>query len=119
MIDRYLDRRYHPKTYNCAHFVCDVWQDLKGIELAELMKGFLCGRSERKGNYPLLKKHIAFIDKPETVCVVLMQSPRVPPHVGIWLNGKVLQLTRRGVNYLPLEAATIGYKKIRYFTCNM
>jgi len=119
VIDQYLNRMYRPRTYNCAHFVCDVWRDLKGEEMALLLKGFLCGRSQRKADFYLLKKHVTFLDKPETPSVVLMQRPRMPAHVGIWINRKVLQITLSGVTYYPLDIATMGYRKVRFFTCNM
>jgi hypothetical protein len=113
-IDKYFNKRFNSRTYNCAHFVCDVWADLKGFEMAEVLKGFLCAEKDRKA----IKKDlnvINFLPKPVSPCVVLMQRPKAAPHVGIYLENKVLHILEASVQYQPLDVATLGFNKIRFF----
>lgn len=117
-IDKYLGRKYNARSYNCAHLVCDVWQDLKGPELGEYLRAYLCGESDRKVVLTQMRK-IKFLDEPESPCVVLFQSPRQIAHVGIWIRGRVLHLLegQQCVQFQPLKIAGIGFKSIRFFTC--
>lgn len=116
-VDRYLDRRYSASHYNCAHLVCEVWADLKGEGMAQVLKGFLCGPARRQAKAGDLRR-VRFLNKPETPCVVLMQSPRQSPHVGVWIRGRVLHLPERGsAQFQPIEVASLGFKSVRFFTC--
>lgn len=116
-IDRYMTRRHDPRTYNCAHFVCEVWSDLRNPEIANILRGFLCGPTKRIARKSDLYG-VRLLDKPEDPCLVLMQRPRSPPHVGVWLRGRVLHLQEKvGVQYQPIEVVSIGFKKVRFFTC--
>lgn len=116
-IDKYFTRVYDPNNYNCAHFVCELWAELKGPEMGELLGGFLCKPSERVARKSDLKR-FRVLTKPESPCVVFMQAPKAVTHVGIWLRGKVFHiLSDRGVQYQPLEVATIGFKQVRFITC--
>lgn len=115
-LDRYLSRRFHPRQYNCAHLVCDVWRDLKGEDLASVLDGFLCAPGARKTVLSQLRR-IRFMDAPQSPCVVLMQSPKRAAHVGVWINRRVLHLLESGVQYTALDVASLGFKQVRFFTC--
>lgn len=116
-IDRYLDRQYHPATYNCAHLVCEVWAEMKGESMAQILRGLLCGPAQRQAKLNDLRR-VRFLDTPQTPCVVLMQSPRQPPHVGVWVRGRVLHLPERGsAQFQPLDVVSVGFKQVRFFTC--
>jgi hypothetical protein len=114
--DRYLDRRYDKRHYNCAHLVCEVWADLRGPDMAEALRGFLCGPSGREARLSDLRR-LRFLDTPEEPCVVLLQAPRRAPHVGVWVRGKVLHITERGVFHQRLEIAALGFTRARFITC--
>lgn len=116
MIDKFFGRKHHPKTYNCAHFVCDVLAELKSPEMGELLKGFLCAKKDRKILKDDLSK-ITVLQKPVDLCVVLMQRPKASTHVGIYLKGKVLHLSSQSVQYQPLDVVAFGFKRVRFFTC--
>lgn len=116
-IDKYFNRRYHVANYNCAHLVCEVWAELRGPEMAELLGGFLCRPTNRVARLSDLKR-FKVLEKPEPLCVVFMQAPKAMTHVGVWIRGKVLHiLSDKGVQYQPLEVASIGFSKIRFITC--
>lgn len=116
-VDRYLDRQYDARHYNCAHLVCEVWSDIKGEAMAEMLRGFLCGPAQRQAKASDLRR-IRFLGRPESPCVVLMQSPGQPPHVGVWIRGRVLHLPEKGTaQYQPLDVVRIGFRQVRFFTC--
>jgi hypothetical protein len=90
---------------------------LQGDEMKQLMSGFLCAPTERKARPSNLRPH-RFLRKPEELCVVLMQAPRVATHVGIWIRGRVLHIiANKGVQYQPLDVVRVGFSKVRFFTC--
>jgi hypothetical protein len=116
-VDRYLDRQYEASSYNCAHFVCEVWEDMKGRAMAEVLSGFLCAPARRQTRVSDLRR-IRFLGRPESPCIVLLQSPRQRPHVGIWIRGRVLHLPERGAaQFQTLDVVRVGFQSVRFFTC--
>ena len=114
--DDYFNRVYNRDTYNCAHLVCEAWEDITGNNISEAFKGFLQPASERTAElsvHNLLKRSRELVDP----CIVLMTHPNVAPHVGIYTKGKVLHIREIGVHYQPLNMATFGYTNRRFYTC--
>jgi len=116
VIDKYLNRQYKERTYNCAHLVCEVWAELKNPQIAEILAGFLCAAYERRVSFSL-RRTVTLLDKPIDPCVIWLQANKTPAHVGIWWHGKVLHITRQGVFYQPLEIVRLGFKRVRFFVC--
>lgn len=116
MIDQFFGKKYHPRDYNCAHFVCDVLAAVKSPVMGELLRGFLCAKKNRKALKDDLSK-IILLNAPIDWCVVLFQRPKAATHVGIYLNGRVLHLSKQSVQYQPLDVVALGFKKVRFFTC--
>lgn len=116
-IDKYFGRRYNRSKYNCAHFVCEVWADLKGNQLADALREMLCPPSARRVVLSDLRA-VRFLKSPEDPCVVYMTSRLNAPHVGIWIRGKVLHIVdNQGVQYQPLDVASLGFKRVRFLAC--
>ena len=116
MIDRFFSRRYSPDKYNCAHFVIEVWQALVGQDLEERLHGVLCAPTRRRLDLDSLRG-IELLSVPRSHCLVIMQR-RGFAHVGIWFNGRVFHLLEvGGVQYMPLEIATLGFNRVRFFLC--
>lgn len=116
-IDRYYGRTYHPRTYNCAHFVCDVWQDCTGQNLRETLQGFLCAPYNRRPALSRLRA-LRVLGAPVNPCMVLLQGQRGDVHIGVWWSGRILHLAHRaGVQYQPLEVVRIGFRRVRFLTC--
>ena len=116
-IDKYLTRVYHPKTYNCAHLVAEVWTDLYGSEMGQIMRGFLCAKNDRRVRLGDVRG-VVVLEKPEDPCVVLMHTPKRAAHVGVYLRGRVLHIDRyKGPQFVPLEVVSVGYSKVRFFKC--
>lgn len=117
MIDKYYGRKYDSQTYNCGHFVRDVWQDLTGRDISGPLTGFLAGPGERRA---ILTDLRAFerLATPQSPSIVLFQGFRVAPHVGVYLRGKVLHISKEyGVRFDRIEFAGAGAKKTSFYTC--
>lgn len=115
-LDSFFDRRYNRQTYNCAHFVCDVWRSLTGRDIGTELEGFLKPPKERWTD-PALRRKFRKLEKPESPCLVVMQRLRSVPHVGVYVRGKVIHLHESGVEFLPLEVATRGFNKLGFYAC--
>lgn len=113
-IDRFLPRVYDPANYNCAHFVCEVWEAETGQPIGEALAGFLAPRSARVADMRQRSKFTR-LERPKSPCLVLMDRPKLAPHVGMYLRGKVLHIQEKGVQYMPLPIATYGYKSVRFY----
>jgi len=113
-VDPYLSRRFDLAAQNCWHLVRDGWLELTGIDLGDrtpvrITTAALLGKFDT--DVPAFRK----IEKPESPCIVLMRSPGVIPHVGIFYKRRVLQMTQRGASYVPLENATSGYSEVGFY----
>jgi hypothetical protein len=76
----------------------------------------LCAPTQRKVAKEDLR-HGRLLKAPVDPCVVLMQR-QAETHVGVYLRGRVLHIYERGgVQFQPLCVATLGFPKVRFFTC--
>jgi hypothetical protein len=115
-VDRYLSRRYHPVKYNCAHLVCEVWRDLYGEAMADALRGFICARHDRRVRLADMRA-FKLLDSPVSPCLALFQARRTT-HVGIWIRGQILHCQPGcGTTLQPLSIASIGFNKVRFFSC--
>lgn len=115
-VDDYLERTYNRKTYNCAHFVCEVWQALTGEDISGALRGFLNGRGEGRAIINDLRK-FKRLDAPESPCLALFHATRQAPHVGIYFKGRILHIQPRGVEFQPVEVVMLGFKRMGYYKC--
>jgi hypothetical protein len=113
-IDGFFHRKYNANTYNCAHFVCEVWESLTGQSLADRVEGLLRPRAERHVSFAMLRR-LQRLERPISPCVVVMTRPRSAPHVGIYLDGRILHIEKEGVTYQPIEIASLGFKTMGYY----
>lgn len=116
-IELFFFKEYDNSTYNCCHFVQDVWEHLTGIDISLNMTGFTKDKKNRNVTLSHMKiyKECKF---PKNPSIVYMQHRSLPPHVGIYINGKILHITEKNnVQYTPLSVAAMGFSKIRYFVC--
>lgn len=115
--DQFFKRVYDAKNYNCAHFVAEVYHAETGIDISKKLAGFLLPPDERTVQTSI-RHEFKRLDAPIESCLVVMHRPRTSPHVGLFLRGKVLHLTEtNGVQYMPLEIATLGFSTIRFYSC--
>lgn len=95
MLDRYFGKQWS-KDYTCYNLASDVWKDLTGLVLDV-------------GNYEQL-------DKPQNPCIVFMTNNyRKDSHVGIFMDGRVIHLSIRGVQWIPLEWLEMQFKEVSFY----
>lgn len=115
-VDKYLDRRYNLKTYNCVHFACDVYENETGKNIHELFYGLLLARAERFADFRKLRK-LTKHKEPVSPCIVLFQAPKTEPHVGIFIRDRVLHIQPDGVKFEELSVTSAFYSKVSFYTC--
>jgi hypothetical protein len=115
-IDRFLNRTYDHSRYNCAHFVAEVWNEITGQDITESLAGFLLPPRERSAAFELRRKFIP-LRRPETPCIALLQRSGFPPHVGLFINRRILHITESGVHFLPPAIIMFGFKTMRFYRC--
>jgi hypothetical protein len=105
MIDRYLQKTFKLRGYNCWSLVRDFWRDTQGCDLGPVI-----------GLHDTSKKlEYKKLEKPESPCIVLMLNPRQIPHVGVYWKGKVLHIKQAGAQYVTLPVATFGFQTVEYY----
>lgn len=113
-LDKFFDRTYNESSYNCAHFVSEVWQYMTGEDISEKLTGFTTSRDKRSVNMKL-RFDFERLVTPVTPCLILMHRRRTSTHVGIYINGKILHLTEKGVQRVSIENATYGFNKYGFY----
>lgn len=112
-IDKYLSKPYNKRTYNCAHFASEVWEDLTGENLADVLLGVMKPRDLRDvkfKNFKRLKK----VTTPISPCIVWLYNKNAS-HIGVFVDGRLLHNSSHGVRFELLETATLGYKKVSFY----
>jgi len=99
MIDRFLDR-IRTKDYNCFAFVIEVWRELYGEDIQQRITSL---------------RNFKRLERPVSPCFVLMQHLNHEPHVGIYIDRRVLHLSTKGVEYQPLNVVSFFYQTIRFY----
>ena len=112
--DKYFDKVYNSAKYNCAHFVCEVWQDLTGDDLSWALAGSPAGLDARKLHAHRLASW-TLLKAPVSPCIALFQAGRKDPHVGIFLEDKILHITEDGVNWSSIENVMLCFNRVRFY----
>ena len=101
-------------AYNCAHFLCDAWEQETGESIRSLLDGFLAPRHLRKAD-STLGHRMYRLTAPSDPCIVLWRRKGQAPHVGLYVRRAVLHLTDHGAMRQPLDLASIGYFPPRFY----
>lgn len=113
--DLYMDRRFNLVNNNCWHLVKDVWLELTGVDLEDFTPqtptktSCWVATTEAQSRFRELSE-------PESPCIVLMQRAIDIPHIGVYIDGKLLHLRPTGTIWQPLEIARIGFPVLLYYT---
>lgn len=112
-IDPFLDRVPGPK-YNCLDFTREVWLALTGQDLTAkltMLVGDFAGRKATPSGMRGFKKLLM----PVSPCLVVMQRFKFVPHLGIFLDGRILHLPAHGAEFQPLVVARAYFQRISYY----
>ena len=112
-LDGFLDRMPRP-GYNCLDFVREVWQAMTGLDITDRLTGLQGDFLDRKATK---SGYVAFsqLKGPLHPCLVVMQRGKMVPHIGVYINGKIMHMTGRGVQLMPPVVARGYYTKLRYY----
>lgn len=114
-VDKWLHKRYKLNQYTCSDFSREVFLDLTGIDIADALQGLLEAHSSG-----LTRAHVRrfrALREPVDPCLVVMQKPKHPVHLAVYVRGRILQLTQQGVTYFPPAVATCFHTSFRYIQC--
>lgn len=111
--DKYFSRKYNINSYRCARFAVDVWMDLTGQDLSNELSISMHSRKAAVSNLRRFKR----LETPSDPCLVFFQFHKSTPHIGVFVRGKVLHITEKGVQYQPIEVVGVGAKRVRYYSC--
>lgn len=110
--DDFAGRRFHPARFNCWHFVAEVWERATGRELPDLtpsrgeLRGAVDAAAGSGGFVQLLGT--GRLEPPQVPAIVLFRRDPDPPHVGVWLRGRVLHLVPSGARSEELRQVCPG-----------
>lgn len=117
-VDQLFDKEYNLHHYNCVHFLRDAWHFITGENIEDSVNTILRPVCKEKGFEMRLKNDFIRISKPVTPCIIVLHRAKCAPHVGIWINGKILHLAKTGVELMPLEIVGIGFDRHRFYLCS-
>jgi hypothetical protein len=112
--DRWLAKRQIPNVYNCFDFTRDVWKDLTGDDIGDrlqILQRSIPDRRVSRSDLTAFRR----LNGPESPSLVMMRSRRATPHIGVYLNGRILHLRQRGAIFEPVIYATMGFSNIGYY----
>jgi hypothetical protein len=113
-VDAFLDRE-RTSEYKCFDFVREVWLDTFGEDVGEKLRKFMGAVADRKFVLSDIK-HCRKLAAPVDPCFVLFQRDlRLPPHVGIWCQGRVLHLGPSGAQFQPIDVVARRHPRVTYF----
>jgi hypothetical protein len=128
--DPWMQKTYVHKVYNCFDFARDVWLELTGEDIRERLEILRTPIASRKAT----RRDIVAFQKALTLslpsrallgirgkvpdpALVMFRRPRIEPHIGVYVRGKLLHLTRkRGVMHDHLQVVAIGFDKVAFYT---
>jgi hypothetical protein len=115
MIDEFLLKRFHIRTYNCWDLTREVWLRLTGQDLGlpELTHYTRHEMDDVVEAWTDLRYRE--IEAPQSPCIVLMLRKGYMPHVGVFYNRRVIHIKRSGAQYQPIEIASLGFDRVRYY----
>ena len=112
-VDPFLDRE-QSKTYNCLDFVREVWLDMTGQDITAKLTRLQGAFSDRKATVSGVKGFRRLLE-PSSPCFAVMQRYLFVPHIGIYLDGRILHLTDKGVQFQPLVVARQYFISVKYY----
>jgi hypothetical protein len=107
-INKFLDRAYDEDKYNCVHFTRDVWLELTGVDIEQHVKSLL-------GDPAITTRHgFRRVREPRELSLVWLRGA-AESHAGVFVDGKILHLSKCGAIYQRVEDALMGFLEVRYY----
>lgn len=113
-VDPYLNRRFDLANYNCWHLVREVWQELTGVDLGDRTPAHITAATLR-GKFDTDVPAFQELPGPVDPSLVLMTRGGAVPHVGVFIAGRILQMSPGGASYTLPHVAGAGFERLRYY----
>lgn len=114
-VDPFLLKKYSD-NYTCLEFAAEVWEAHTGQNILALLKTFHEPATDVKARRQSLRLGFE-LATPEDPCIVVMQRPKVTPHIGIYLRGRVLHLQPSGAEFQPVDVAARHFTRTKFYQC--
>lgn len=111
----YLSRCYDQRYYNCFDFVREVWLELTGVDLQCQTQDQCTDPQELTERALHVSSKLHRLPALTDPCLILFQRPRIAPHIGVFLDTRVLHLRERGPLYQPLSQITPMYPEMSFY----
>jgi uncharacterized protein YycO len=109
-------KEYDDKNYNCSHFVVDAYREITGIDISDLLLGFMCERQDRKV-FHSVRENFGQINVTKNKTLICLMSNNHEKHAGVFYKNKILHLRKNGVEYQTVSVATRFFKKVNFYEC--
>lgn len=113
-VNPYLDRTFNDRKYNCYDFVREVWKDITGIDLGAQTPDVKSVTTYTDRSF-LVASSLQELLSVQDPCIVLLLRKRMIPHIGIYVQGKVLHLSKNGPHYVPLSSAAASFTTVKFY----
>ncbi len=109
VIAEFLAKPYDQATYNCSHFVAELWERITG----QSIEGFA---DPRKGRVEV-RRRMQPSNGQAVPALVIFKSKSGPNHAGVMYQpGYIIHNTQRGVFIEPVRRLNNLYELV-YYTC--
>lgn len=98
---------YATHKYTCVDFVCDAWKYLFNVDISNVVRLPVSYSS---------RYHFTRLVLPTSPCIAYMLGE--DNHIGLYYEGKILHLTKNGVEYMRPNVASRGFRTVRYYAYN-
>jgi hypothetical protein len=116
MIDKYLAKTFDMRTYNCWDFTREAWLELTGKDIGHRTPPAISKESLRK-TFSAGETEFVQLPNAQDPCIILLTSPVLIPHVGVYIRGNVLHMADTGPRYEPVQLASLLFATTRFYTC--
>lgn len=112
-LDDFHTKTYHPTEYNCSHFLRDVWLFLKGVDIGPMVGAFNSG--DLRTAMESRKDLVAMDDPIDPSIAWFVTHANDPPHVGVYMEGRIFHMTPEGPRIQDLSFVAAQYKKVKFY----
>jgi hypothetical protein len=100
--------------YNCLNFAKEAWLHITGADIANRIDSLIEDVCNGKVSLASVRSFTK-LHKPKSPCFVIMRRQFSTPHAGIFIDGRILHLTCKGVQFQPLKIAMGYFTQAAYF----
>lgn len=115
-IDALFMRAYHDEHYNCSHFTVEAYKILTGIDISDLLLGFMRSTHEREV-FKNIRKNFRQVRDIKNKTLLCLMANNHEKHAGILHENKILHLRKDRVEYQNIVVASRFFKKVDFYEC--